>query len=103
MVEQKQAPFRIGIPAVHSSTVGLGLNTLAYPYSCRGGLPMETYALNSINDVKSLVGLAQSDDEPIAVFDGDDECLIAMRPGVFERLLFDSDLLNHTDRESILF
>ena len=64
---------------------------------------MGNYALNSIADVKELVGLAHADDEPLLVFDGDDECLVAMRPSVFERILFDTDLLNCADRESMAF
>ncbi|MBR0403830.1 MAG: hypothetical protein IJI68_01310 [Eggerthellaceae bacterium] len=48
-----------------------------------------------------LVGLAQSSEEPLIVFDGDDECLIVMRPAVFERILFDTDLLNCADRASL--
>ena len=62
---------------------------------------MGTCALNSIDDVRALVGLAQASDEPLIVFDGDDECLIAMRPSVFERILFDTDLLNFNDRGSL--
>lgn len=62
---------------------------------------MGTCTLNSIDDVRTLVGLAQASDEPIIVFDGDDECLIAMRPAVFERILFDTDLLNCIDRDSL--
>lgn len=62
---------------------------------------MGTCTLNSVDDVRALVGLAQASDEPIIVFDGDDECLIAMRPAVFERILFDTDLLNCIDRDSL--
>lgn len=62
---------------------------------------MGTCALNSIEDVRMLVGLAQSSEEPLIVFDGDDECLIVMRPAVFERILFDTDLLNCADRASL--
>lgn len=62
---------------------------------------MGTCTLNSIDDIRMLVGLAQSSDEPLIVFDGDDECLIAMRPAVFERILFDTDLLNCADRDSL--
>lgn len=62
---------------------------------------MGTCALNSIGDVRALVGLAQESDEPLIVFDGDDECLIAMRPAVFERILFDTDLLNCINRDSL--
>ena len=62
---------------------------------------MGTCSLNSIEDVHMLVGLAQSSEEPLIVFDGDDECLIVMRPAVFERILFDTDLLNCADRASL--
>lgn len=62
---------------------------------------MGTCALNSMNDVRELVGIAQASDEPVIVFDGEDECLIAMRPAVFERILFDSDLLNCSNREEL--
>ena len=61
---------------------------------------MGTCMLDSVVDVRSLVGLAQSSDEPLVVYDGDDECLIAMRPAVFERLLFDTNILNRSSRET---
>lgn len=59
---------------------------------------METVALNRLENVKTLVGQAQATDEPIIVFDGNDECLVAMRPAVFERILFDTHLLNMEGR-----
>lgn len=59
---------------------------------------METVALNKLENVKTLVGQAQATDEPIIVFDGNDECLVAMRPAVFERILFDTHLLNTEGR-----
>ena len=62
---------------------------------------MDICALDSVKDVRSLVGLAQENDEPIVVFDGEDECLVAMRPAVFERILFDTDLLNCMDRDEL--
>ena len=63
---------------------------------------MDTCALDTVKNVRELVGIAQSSDEPVIVFDGDDECLVVMRPAVFERILFDSDLLNCSDRASML-
>lgn len=54
---------------------------------------MGVYALNSIDSLSSLVRYAQESDEPIIVVDGNDECLIAMRPSVFEHILYDNDLL----------
>ena len=55
---------------------------------------MDTVALNKLESARSLVAQAHATDEPIVVFDGDDECLVAMRPAVFERILFDTHLLN---------
>ena len=62
---------------------------------------METRTLQELADVRELVGAAQISDEPVIVFDEEDECLIAMRPAVFERILFDSDLLNCDERASM--
>ena len=62
---------------------------------------MDTCALNSVKDIRSLVGLAQASDEPVVVLDGEYECLVAMRPTVFERILFDTDLLNCIDRDEL--
>ncbi len=63
---------------------------------------MGTCMLDSV-DIRSLVGLAQSSDEPFVVYDGDDECLVAMRPAVFERLLFDTHLLNSAYQDQVFF
>ena len=62
---------------------------------------METRTLQELGSPRDLVTVAQHSDEPVAVFDGEDECLIAMRPSVFERILFDTDLLNCERRESM--
>ena len=62
---------------------------------------METYKLQELENLNGLVSRAQMSDEPLIVFDEDDECLIAMRPSVFERILFDSDLLNSGKRETL--
>ena len=64
---------------------------------------METYALKEECKLKELVAAAQWAEEPIIVFDGEDECLVAMRPSVFERILFDTNLLNCSDRASLHF
>ena len=61
---------------------------------------METYLINDFENVRNLVSCTHATDEPVIVFDGEDECLIAMRPQVFERILFDSDLLNCEKREA---
>ena len=61
---------------------------------------MGSIELRTLSDVASLVAIAHESDEPVVVHDGDDECLIAMRPAVFERILFDTDLLNWSGRET---
>lgn len=67
------------------------------------GATMETCNLQNLENVSGLVSCAQASDEPVIVFDGEDECLVAMRPAVFERILFDSDLLNCEKRETLHF
>ena len=62
---------------------------------------MGSIELRTLSDVAALVGAAHESDEPIVLFDGEDECLVAMRPSVFERILFDTDLLNRTDRSTL--
>lgn len=62
---------------------------------------MGTIELRALSGLESLVVEAHSSDEPVIVLDGDDECLVAMRPAVFERILFDSDLLNSARRETL--
>ena len=62
---------------------------------------MGVYVLQDSNDSRNLINVVQLSDEPVVVFDGEDECLVAMRPSVFERILFDSDLLNCEKRASL--
>lgn len=54
---------------------------------------MKTRTLQELGTLQNLVREAQLSDGPIVVFDSEDECLIAMRPPVFERILFDTDLI----------
>ena len=61
--------------------------------------PMGSIELRTLKDVNELIGAAQDVDEPVVVYDGEGECLVAMRPAVFERILFDTDLLNQVGRE----
>ena len=61
---------------------------------------MESYALEQLGGTRDLVSAAHRSDEPVIVFDGEDECLVAMCPSVFDRILYDSDLLNCEDRSS---
>ena len=62
---------------------------------------MGSIELRTLAGVEGLVSIAHDVDEPVVVYDGEDECLVAMRPAVFERILFDSDLLNSVNRESL--
>ena len=62
---------------------------------------MDTCNLDKLTQAKDLVSLAQASDEPVIVFDGEDECLVAMRPAVFERILFETDQLNCAERHSL--
>lgn len=50
--------------------------------------------LQDLAGIDQLISDAQTSDEPVIVFDGEDECLVAMRPVVFERILADIDNLN---------
>ena len=59
---------------------------------------VELHALSGVGD---LVAAAHEANEPIVVIDGEDECMVVMRPAVFERILFDSDLLNRSEREML--
>lgn len=64
---------------------------------------MGSIELRTLSDVAALVGKAHETDEPVVVYDGTSECLVAMRPAVFERILFDTDLLNCADRSTLHF
>ena len=62
---------------------------------------MESIDLRNATETKALVAAVHNTDEPVVVLDGEDECLVAMSPAVFERILFDSDLLNSAKRETL--
>ncbi len=62
---------------------------------------MGSIELRALSGAEALVAAAHETDEPLIVFDGEDECLVAMRPAVFERILFDGSLLNCSNRESL--
>ena len=62
---------------------------------------MELIELRTLSGPDALVAVAHGTDEPVIVYDGEDECLVAMRPAVFERILCDSDLLNRSEREML--
>ena len=62
---------------------------------------MGSVDLSALSGVEMLVAAAHDVDEPVVVYDGSDECLVAMRPAVFERILFDANLLNSSNRETL--
>ena len=64
---------------------------------------MALYDIKNLETTRELVSAAQSTDEPIIIEDGEDECLVAMRPAVFEHLLFDGLALNAEQRDKLHF
>ena len=63
--------------------------------------PMGSVSLCALENIQALVSCVHESDEPVVVLDGQDECLVAMRPAVLERILFDTDLLNRMPREEL--
>lgn len=59
---------------------------------------MKTFELEKINDVREMVAVAHAEGNPVVVYDGADEALVAMSPAVFERFLTDGAVLGATDR-----
>ena len=59
---------------------------------------MKTIEIEKINDVRELVSAAHAVDNPMVVYDGADEALVAMSPAVFERIITEGALLSATDR-----
>ena len=51
---------------------------------------METCTIQNLNGLRELVALAYGAEGPVVVLDDESECLVAMRPAVFERILFDA-------------
>ena len=64
---------------------------------------MDTLLLDNCPNTQDLIRKAHEDCLPVAVSDGVDECLIAMTPAVFERILFDTAVLNTGDRTTLRF
>lgn len=64
---------------------------------------MKIYDLESIGDVRELVTAAQMADDPLVMTESGDECLVLMRPAIFERILFDNERWAGVPRESIHF
>lgn len=62
---------------------------------------MGIFEINDLSSVRALASAAQASDEPVVILDGEDECLVAMRPAVFERILFDGMCLNAAQRTTM--
>ncbi len=62
---------------------------------------MNTYTIEEMPNLADLVKMAHASDDPLVVYDGDDECLVAMRPAVFERILFEGEALNSQVRSTM--
>ena len=56
--------------------------------------PLASLNLDQCRMTTDLVKCVYAHDEPVIVYDGECECLVAMRPEVLERILFDTSLLN---------
>ena len=61
---------------------------------------MDTLLLEDKPTVETLVETAYRSGQPVAVKDGADDCLVVMTPAVFEHILFDTAVLNMTDRRA---
>lgn len=59
---------------------------------------MDVININGLKSVKELANRAALVNEPLVVVDGEQECMVVLSPDVFERLLFDSNLLNTGSR-----
>ena len=64
---------------------------------------MDTLLLENYPTTEALVQEAHRTGQPVVVGNGTDEVLVAMTPEVFERILFDTALLNLSDRETLRF
>ena len=57
---------------------------------------MEAVTLDTCASVHEMASLAYTANDPVSIIDSDSnsECLVVMTPSVFERILFDSGLVN---------
>lgn len=62
---------------------------------------MHTYELSTHEDLNTFISAAACAQEPIVISDKGNECLVAMNPSVFERILFGTVVLNSVDRTSL--
>ncbi len=61
---------------------------------------MDIYALKDSSTIEELIRSAYLQEEPLSVSREEEECLVVMQPKVFERILFDSSILNCSDRST---
>ena len=59
---------------------------------------MELIASEDIASIRSFLNFVSLSDEPVIVTQNVQECLVAMTPDVLDRLLFDVNLLNWSER-----
>lgn len=64
---------------------------------------MDTYALKPDSCIQDVITAVQSSEGPVAVLEEGSECLIALRPAVFEELLFGSLVLGCAERPTLRF
>ncbi|HAM15959.1 MAG TPA: hypothetical protein DCP91_08920 [Eggerthellaceae bacterium] len=62
---------------------------------------MKEYSSEELNDIKSLIAAVHAEDDPIVVFNAGEECLVAMRPAIFERILVEGAQVAAEDRRSL--
>ena len=62
---------------------------------------MDTLLLEDYPKTDDLLKRVYEGDLPVALSDGASECLIVMTPEAFERILFDTTLLNLDDRRPL--
>ena len=59
---------------------------------------MELIASEGIASIRSFLNFVSLSDEPVIVTRNGQECLVAMTPDALDRLLFDVNLLNWSER-----
>ena len=55
---------------------------------------MKSVTIDECASLRDVMSIAYQHDDPVTVIDGANECLVVMTPIVFERILFDSGLVN---------
>lgn len=59
---------------------------------------MHTFELSNDNNMNGLISAIHESNDPLVVSEDGAECFIAMKPTVFEHILFGTDELDRTDR-----